>query len=44
MGFLDRARSGYEQGASFQSAKMEINMVARYDRTIVIKKGVLKTV
>ena len=39
MGFLDRARSGYEQGASFKSANM-----ARYDRTIVIKKGVLKTV
>ena len=23
MGFLDRARSGYEQGASFKSANME---------------------
>ena len=43
MGFLDRARSGYEHGASFKSANMENKMMAaRYDRTIVINKRCAK--
>ena len=42
--FFDRVRSGCEHSASLISVNLQTNVAARYDRTVVIWKGVLKTV
>ena len=44
MGFLDRARSGYEHGASFKSANMENKHGGSIRSHDCYQKGVLKTV